>query len=366
MPHYSYSPGDALGTILDCHSLADVREKILAPTCRHLNSESGIFGLIDGQKLAAQDHFHDSYRVSAQITRLYFDQFIQSDPVIQTLGTRLRQPRQRPTIELLNLREIRSSRQLNASGYYRDFLQPFDFQHVLVLACRPSPASPDIFLLGLHRKHLDRPFNQRDIQEFRTLGKAILPVIGRFSLENRLAQLQSVIDALESDSGHRAIALLAEDGRYIYGNELANHAFSPLHGNFPGGTAGQAVLEKCRQLDKRSRGASQSPVYLEINAPGGTIECTVERRESHEGKAHYLVNARLPGVREKLYARGRSHGLSKRELEVAYELSKGLTNAQLAQSLSITVRTVETHLRSMYAKLGVHNRTELVSKLTPH
>ena len=49
-------------------------------------------------------------------------------------------------------------------------------------------------------------------------------------------------------------------------------------------------------------------------------------------------------------------GLSAREVEVLKLVAKGLTNAQVAQELFISARTVNRHLNSIYHKLNVHSR----------
>jgi predicted ATPase/DNA-binding CsgD family transcriptional regulator/DNA-binding transcriptional regulator YiaG len=51
-----------------------------------------------------------------------------------------------------------------------------------------------------------------------------------------------------------------------------------------------------------------------------------------------------------------SHGLTCRELEVLRLLANGLTNAQIAEELSISPRTVDAHLRSIYRKLKSPSR----------
>jgi DNA-binding CsgD family transcriptional regulator len=58
--------------------------------------------------------------------------------------------------------------------------------------------------------------------------------------------------------------------------------------------------------------------------------------------------------------------LSPREAEVLSMTSRGLTNAQVAESLRVTVHAVKFHLASIYRKLGVANRTEAAVWLFEH
>jgi DNA-binding CsgD family transcriptional regulator len=58
-----------------------------------------------------------------------------------------------------------------------------------------------------------------------------------------------------------------------------------------------------------------------------------------------------------------SAGLSKRELEVATLVGAGHTNQQIAEKLFLSVRTVETHLSHIFAKLDVTSRVGVVSAL---
>jgi DNA-binding NarL/FixJ family response regulator len=52
------------------------------------------------------------------------------------------------------------------------------------------------------------------------------------------------------------------------------------------------------------------------------------------------------------------HGLSSREREVLRLLSEGMTDREIAGALTISTRTVETHVSSVLHKLGVRNRVE--------
>jgi DNA-binding NarL/FixJ family response regulator len=53
--------------------------------------------------------------------------------------------------------------------------------------------------------------------------------------------------------------------------------------------------------------------------------------------------------------------LSDRETEVARTIAKGLTNAEIAAELFISLSTVKSHLASIQNKLGVRNRVEIAA-----
>lgn len=49
--------------------------------------------------------------------------------------------------------------------------------------------------------------------------------------------------------------------------------------------------------------------------------------------------------------------LTLREREVLNELVLGLSDRQIAMALNLSAATVRHHLKQVYGKLGVHNRT---------
>jgi DNA-binding CsgD family transcriptional regulator len=55
----------------------------------------------------------------------------------------------------------------------------------------------------------------------------------------------------------------------------------------------------------------------------------------------------------------RKIGLTKRETDVVFLVCEGLSNAQIAKKLFISAYTVANHVRSVYEKLRVSNRTSL-------
>ncbi|WP_220095143.1 LuxR C-terminal-related transcriptional regulator [Bacillus sp. 03113] len=58
--------------------------------------------------------------------------------------------------------------------------------------------------------------------------------------------------------------------------------------------------------------------------------------------------------------------LSPRELQVAILIARGLSNAEIADTLFLSKRTVTTHLERIYQKLEINSRTALASYIIEH
>lgn len=54
--------------------------------------------------------------------------------------------------------------------------------------------------------------------------------------------------------------------------------------------------------------------------------------------------------------------LTARERELLEALANGRTNAQLARELDISLNTVKFHLKNLFEKMGVDNRTQAAAK----
>jgi len=69
----------------------------------------------------------------------------------------------------------------------------------------------------------------------------------------------------------------------------------------------------------------------------------------------------VDGSEEDAALERRTSVLTRRELEVAALVSRGLTNRQAAEQLLVAPRTIETHLEHIFAKLGVQTRAEVAA-----
>ena len=116
---------------------------------------------------------------------------------------------------------------------------------------------------------------------------------------------------------------------------------------------------------------------LKAGASGYIIKRAVESellnaiRAVHRGEVYvhpFMMRALLaPPVREPATDRKREDiPLTPREIEVLRLIAQGYTNRQIAESLELSVRTVESHRANVMGKLGLRSRVQLVRYAAEH
>jgi ATP/maltotriose-dependent transcriptional regulator MalT len=106
-------------------------------------------------------------------------------------------------------------------------------------------------------------------------------------------------------------------------------------------------------------GAPMAELLQQVLAAGGASPYVMTLLESQGVAPSQEQGPSLPRVDSHA---GLMEPLSEREVEVLGLLATGRSNAELAQTLVISMSTVRTHLRHIYDKLGVTNRTQAVAR----
>ena len=83
-----------------------------------------------------------------------------------------------------------------------------------------------------------------------------------------------------------------------------------------------------------------------------------------ENALHPTITRRL--MREVTQPAPVEEPLTPREIEVLKYLARGDSNREIAASLSVSVRTVTTHVRNILDKLGLSNRTQAALYAVDH
>jgi DNA-binding CsgD family transcriptional regulator len=116
------------------------------------------------------------------------------------------------------------------------------------------------------------------------------------------------------------------------------------------------ALERCVLAD-RLRRQSAEVVALVRSTEASVVE--LSRPEIELGSPTARVTAPQAPARR---ANGLECELTRRELEVISMLAEGDTNASIARRLIVSEDTVKTHVKHILRKLGVHNRSQAVSR----
>lgn len=101
--------------------------------------------------------------------------------------------------------------------------------------------------------------------------------------------------------------------------------------------------------------------YLLKTIEGRELVAAIRAVHSGQGALH-------PLAAQAVFAHVRSHpereetpGLTGREAEILRLVAQGLSNKQIARSLDLSARTVQSHLAKVFRKLGTASRTEAVT-----
>ncbi len=184
------------------------------------------------------------------------------------------------------------------------------------------------------------------------------PVV-RAGLAAVIAQAADLLLVGEAENGERAVALFREQHPDIVLMDLRMpvmdgvEAIRAITGESPAArilalTTYEGDADIRRALDAGARGYLLKDMLL-------TDVLTAIRAVSRgERVIPIAVAARLAEFPER-------SGPSDRELEVLQLVARGLSNKEVARAIGRTSETVKIHLKNIFAKLGVADRTEAVT-----
>jgi DNA-binding NarL/FixJ family response regulator len=109
-------------------------------------------------------------------------------------------------------------------------------------------------------------------------------------------------------------------------------------------------------------GDAQALRAIKAGAAGYLLKSTLRMellstiRAIHAGRRHVA-----PEIATEIVMRSAEEALTEREIEVLRLVARGYANKQIAKQLSTTEETVKTHMKNIFAKLNVADRTLAVT-----
>jgi DNA-binding NarL/FixJ family response regulator len=103
--------------------------------------------------------------------------------------------------------------------------------------------------------------------------------------------------------------------------------------------------------------------YLLKSSPSEKIISAIEDVVAGGAAMSPTIAARVLSMFGQYSQPQREYGLTNREKEILQLLVNGLSKKHLADQLHVSLYTVNTHLKNVYAKLHVHSQIDVVAKI---
>lgn len=346
---------------LDCDSQSEFQQTSLQRLERAVGAESSLYVAIARRQSRWTFEYGSSHGVSEQGPLLWNQRYHKQDPFVRAF---LDAPRKESPVVVSD--RVISHEKLVATEFYADFLKPQSVYHVLILGLI-SHQRP-IGLFGLHRPPGSRPFSDRDVEKARLLSPHLTAAVVKATQVENNQSYHEAIDQLTGRSSNCGVVILDRLDKPLYANSKADELLGSIHKlDIPTDNSRKDVpphvFEFCRQIETREHrqaGGSDCERFL-MHALNTDISVEVHRCKDGSGVVYLNEGCSGSTIRRKRIS---EYMLTNRQRAIVHLLSTGMTNPEIAEKLHISVRTVQNHLRMIYSKVDVHNRTSLVNRLS--
>jgi DNA-binding CsgD family transcriptional regulator len=245
------------------------------------------------------------------------------------------------------------------TDYYKEVLSLLEVEHVLYGIVRaPGSQREPLGQLSLYRSAGAPAFDAADAQALRDVLHylshalveakfvAVTPTVEQ-TAEEAMAVLNDAGDLLFSDAGWSRLVRLARG--------------EPIS---PGSARDEprALKEFLHGILNSTRAA---PNTLQmIDSPWGRFAFRQHRLDGESGtSAQALIVSRFASDPIRLTEGASRLELSPQQREVALMIALGLTNAEIAERLDVSVNTAGYHVKQVFTKLDVHERADVAKML---
>jgi DNA-binding CsgD family transcriptional regulator len=254
------------------------------------------------------------------------------------------------------------------TGYYRDVLSAIDAEHVLYGVVRsPLNGHEPLGQLSMYRGRDELPFTTQDVQALKDVLHYLGPAL--------VHHIQEPLKTPSEEIAEEAMAVLSDDGDVLFSDGGWLRLVRMARGEpiVPGQARDEpkALRAFTQGVMKTARAAKRAQHV--IDSPWGRfafrhheLDANTPSAQSKVGgasKATALVVSRLASEPVRFTEGAAKLDLSSQQREVALMIALGLTNAEIAEKLGVSVNTAGYHVKQVFMKLNVHERGEVARLL---
>ncbi len=352
---------------LECDTLSSLQENILLKIQHMVHADTSVYFDVNRTTLGWQFTNGISYGVPEEAPKAWCDKYQTMDPFVFLFSS----PRQSKNRQVLTSRDIARQTDYVDTEFYNDFLKPQSIFHMMAVGL--TAGSGPIGLLGLHRSAKGSAFSRKSIAKVSAIVPHISAAVQKIKLAEMTDIREELVRTLAADLHRRGLIIINKDFLPIFLDKRTRKILNiPANGGHE--IVGPItdflpveISQSCQDLRNRAstfhKPNRDERIYFEVKhenrhltgytyayQPGGADLCFVICLDTKPDQSLEAEN----------FAK---YHLTPREIEIAYLISAGMTNPEIAKKLFISIRTVQAHLRTIYRKVRVHNRTSLVSRL---
>jgi len=241
---------------------------------------------------------------------------------------------------------------ITRSARWDEVLRPAGIGDVAVVACRDALGCWG--WIEAYRDRADRPFDEQDLALLAAVGSSLGSALRRNALGvGSDGPVERTPGVLVLDDGLTLRSWTAPAREWI--DLLPAARLNAAWGILPTIIYPAATLARC------GAGADRAHALLR-GSDSRWVMIEAERLEG-ESDGGLAVTLRAPTPVEILRLLSRIYALSERERDLVRLLLSGLDTRAVGERLHISAHTVQDHLKSVFAKTGMHSRRELLATL---
>jgi DNA-binding CsgD family transcriptional regulator len=240
------------------------------------------------------------------------------------------------------------------SGIQRLFFDPFRQQArhsctILTLQDELHPACRFHFCRLHNRQH---SFSQRDLELLNVLKSPLLQTLTMILFQEESRNSRRVMDLWSVHA--EPVVVIRDNGNTLFQNPAFEHFLEQQQHLFLSTAVTLIQHIQHKQLEWHNFLSRLGKRLYEIKLT------RISSGANHLHQTYLIQLSRVTHAIGKIFSQLQRKNLTQRELEIALLIYQGIPTREIAETIHLSYHTVRNHIKSIYSKLGVSSRGEML------